>query len=320
MWRKLLHLVLGIRRFCACRDLAKAETELGVLGWQQADFLTPESQEQARRIIDFEREEASLLNREAELSERMGEIERLKSAAGERAAAVVKELESAIAGFAAVRGDGKAGIAEKQKNVARFEKAIIELKQELAGLETVGGRLRAIHTSQAYEESARVAERCRGLSNEIEGLRRARTSQSAEVIDAEEKLALSKQRFETAQDELKQARRAADEDEREFSKQIAALERQRAEARKIAHALEEEKRSPFQVLGACLADSGVAPRNQPEAFDRVTAARTTVAGYEETIAELGRQSAQSDHRAIVQFYVIVVTALAALALIAAAMS
>lgn len=62
--RRLVRQWLRVRVILARRRLEKAETTLGVLGWQQADF-DESTQAQVERLVEYEREQARATNESA---------------------------------------------------------------------------------------------------------------------------------------------------------------------------------------------------------------------------------------------------------------
>src|SRR5204862_1388062 len=60
--------VHGLQLARAKRRLAAAETELGELGWQQADYYDAATQSEVKKLHDVEREQARLTNASATLA------------------------------------------------------------------------------------------------------------------------------------------------------------------------------------------------------------------------------------------------------------
>ena len=68
--------------------------------------------------------------------------------------------------------------------------------------------------------------------------------------------------------------------------------------------LDREKRSPYRLIGACLADHGIAPLNQPRVLEKALALRERDAQLSQTLADLQAACAAASPGMLAAFYLI----------------
>lgn len=319
MGRKLGRTAARVRLLQAARELARAEAELGLLGWQQADFLTDEMREQVERIVAFEKQEADVFNDEAALADRAREIEAEQSSAAEKQRARLERLHRDRDEAARAKATAAAATEEKRRHAQRLDQALHDLERDSAELDQLAARLLAIGTREARAEWQRLLVRRQTSGAELEDLRRAKAERASELTGAEAALGMAEQRFAEAEAAVSEAAEAAYVEARRFEAALAGIQQDRKKSHKRLTALDTEKRIPFRHIGRCLADSGIAPRNQPDALHRVQAARTSTQNLEEQITESNTRSAAADRQAVTAFYVIGGTAVGAAASIGVAL-
>jgi hypothetical protein len=68
--------------------------------------------------------------------------------------------------------------------------------------------------------------------------------------------------------------------------------------------LDREKRSPYRLIGACLADHRIAPLNQPQVLEKALALRERDAQLSQSLAELQAACAAANPGMLVAFYLL----------------
>lgn len=297
---------LWVNALRARRALYLAETELGLLAWEQAEFYGEEVMAHVRKVQEYEMTQASLMNTSAELS-------------GSRAA-----LEEELAREKARHDEEQATIAAERAPVAtRYEEVERTRRQKLDAVERF---------NQALEELARTEKQLHTRSNaflKVENPTFAVRTEAREVSDAltripeERKMVLGDQararqdaaQLEPGANELRNALREMD------AKAAAARERHAAVARRLtgemsrlerevkksnvrmSH-LDREKREPYQVIGACLANDGIGPLNQPEVLERVRELREKERVISGKIGGIRAQFAAANAGGLIVFYLL----------------
>ncbi len=286
---------LRLRLLAQRRRLAASETTLGLLGWEQAEFDTA-TQAQVRRIIDFERQQTQAMNESAAVGQS------LRALAAECDASR-KQHEAACAGIDEQRRQILSKhpqiehqLAAKRRIEPTFQKKIPQLDRELREVQRLHSQLLITErqTPQMKAELLRLRERAVAIPNEKNDLRmlhlRAVTEIRAlemqlererEALDALEKVEREhKEKFKTADDAC--------------AEKLRQLERQRAAFEKRFKSLEGDKANPYREVGRVLADSNVAPVNQPHALDEVRKRRFAIQETEYAVAASAAASARED--------------------------
>ena len=125
--RRSVERLLGRWRLRGARkELAKAETELGLLGWQQAEY-DAETQREVDKIKNTEREQARLTNEGADLARTLQEL------SAQRAAAQ-KEFDEK-------RGAEEKELLEMRQHIATAEAQLPAAKEQLAAIQRWMARL-----------------------------------------------------------------------------------------------------------------------------------------------------------------------------------
>ena len=154
------------------RRLAKAEAELGLLGWQQADF-DDETQQQVEAIQNVEREQSRLMNAAAEhattVRTRRGELESAQRAWQEKR----RELAAEEKRCREPRAELERQLAERRRVEPNFERRMPELDRELREVMRLVTELLRTEpqTAKIRQELLRVRERSIAIPNEKSDLR-----------------------------------------------------------------------------------------------------------------------------------------------------
>ena len=136
-----------------------------------------------------------------------------------------------------------------------------------------------------------IARELARLPRELELVREdlARVSGEARTLDAER----DEMRHQVRQVEESMAREREEftQKEREITDQIRRRTGERKKSDGGVDHLDREKRKPYRAIGACLADNGIAPLNQPEVLQKVFQLRTAQSEAGEEMARLREETA-----------------------------
>src|SRR5450432_2890367 len=128
--RKLARFKTWIILIFENRRLKKSEIQLGFLGWQQAEYFTPEIQEQVRQLMHFEKAQADLANVSAEFTAEIRGLQTKRDLQQREHAELLEQIEAEAKPITVQRNSLRELISTKQRAVANFEKAIEELERE----------------------------------------------------------------------------------------------------------------------------------------------------------------------------------------------
>lgn len=298
------------------RHLERVETDLGTLGWQQAEFFAPEIQQQVDRIMDFEMNQAALLNREALLAEEKTARETARQEAGAIADQAIASIASEGRELAAACRARQATLLEKTRATGTLRQQLRQVQTEIEQLQILQARITTFDTEEAAQESDRVAGRLAELSGHEAELQMAIAGQAErERVDCVE-LAALEDRISQLEQTIDEHRVALEAEQERIDAEIGRLEDEQRRMREMTDALEHQKISPYRLIGQCLADNDIGSRNQPEALENVRTARRTTADLEEEIAGLRAECARADRRALILFHFVVALAAQAVVLLA----
>lgn len=297
-----LHLVLEGRK------LARVETTLGLLGWQQAEY-DPTTQRYADQLTDYEREQSRLTNESATLGISIQELEGQRTAQRrefeqEMAAALQKEQPGA-----ANEAQLTQSAATKRKEHHDLEARLTALDRELASTEEQYRR----RISQGAPEAELLQFR-----KVILALPRERAEWQARRDEVAGGLA----GLETLLASLRSARGAFEKRDAALAGEIAARQRAKQKIEKQSDSLERAKIDPYREIGRALADNGVAPLNQPEALSAVLAQRQVISARESLLAASREASAAEDRVLLQSSWIalgVVLLSLGAVALVVASL-
>ena len=288
-----LRLVLGARR------LAKAETDLGLLGWQQADF-EGEAQRYIDQLSNVEREEARLTNESARLGLALQRLQ-------DEGAAALRQFEETHRVLAAdhtrVVGpveDTARQCAERVRMRDSFAERAAALECELADANRQQAALLAAGklTPEDRAELSRLRDRTAGLPTELADLRFRQQRLAGELRPLEEALTRGRAAVALEDEKLRAQRAEFAEADQARQKEISDCWREKQAVEKEIEGLEKAKGDPYRKIGRILADAGIAPMNQPQALTAVQQARTAVALLEQEIATSLEASRREDRTAL----------------------
>lgn len=268
--RAVRRLLIRLRTASARARLVTAETTLGLLAWQQADY-DSETQDQVRQIIECEREQGRHTNDSAQIGNAIRELTAERDAArrqyDEKRAQLAAERERVVAGHPQIERQ----LAEKRATEPTFEKRMPELDRELREVQKLYSELLSAEpqTQQIRNELIQMRERSVSIPNEKSDLRTMHMRTVSEIHALEAQLARDRQATEALDKKGRELERELDKVEYGLAGRIQDLERQRATVEKTIHALEGAKRNPYAEVGRVLADSNIAPVNQPHALEDV---------------------------------------------------
>ena len=276
-------------------ELVTAETTLGLLAWQQADF-DPETQEEVRQIIECEREQGRHTNESArlgntilELSAERGEARKVYEG---RRQQLATERERVLADHPRIEQQ----LAEKRATEPTFEKKMPELDRELREVQKLYSELliSEFQTAQVRNELIRLRERTVRIPNEKSDLRTMHMRTVSEIHAMEAQLVRDRAALDALDRQGRGLEREFDAADDVLAGRIRDLDRQRAAVEKQIHALESAKKNPYAEVGRVLADSNIGPVNQPHALEDVRDRRFEVRGLGEKLNASFAASAAED--------------------------
>lgn len=265
-----------IRLIFERRKLARLESALGLLGWQQADYEGP-AQDEVQRLNAYEREQARLTNESAQctlealkleerrkfegqffaeaqatLLQRSGMPEPTEESLGElleakrkesreieaRLPVIAREEKEAEAQYRALVGTGEP-LPEVRAQILRWQKLLMSLPRE---------------RTQWQEKSQEIKRDAEAI---------------AELLG-----------------EVRESRKEFEKADQAILEEIAERQRSKRKVEKQIDALEKAKSNPYREIGRTLADHRIAPLNQPEALTHVLAQREEIAAIEAEITAL----------------------------------
>lgn len=296
------------------RELSQAEARLGFLGWEQVEFYDEEVAAQARKIEEFENTQASLENASAELSARKtaldDELARERALNDQAQVSLAAEREP----IAARLQQAEAARRLKLGAVERFERAIAEVAglekefetQSMAFMKVVNPDI------EIRTEARRVSDELLRLADERKRLEGDKLSAARESAALESDIARLHGELQRLDDAAAAARDRLEAASRRIGGEMRLLDRKRRKSALGMSRLDRKKRQPYRFIGACLADHGIAPLNQPEILERVQSLRERDAVLTQTITSRQAVCAATDPGILIAFYLLLAAILFAL--------
>lgn len=290
---------MRLRMFGLRRELVKAETELGLLGWQQADY-DEEMQREVQAIQQVEREQSRLTNEAAAYANEIRQLQADREAARlqyeEQCRAIEAERKQVLAPHDQIQRQ----LAEKRKIEPNFEKRIPELDRELREVQRRYKELLSVprETLQIRQELIHLRERSVAIPNEKSDLRTQHLRTVSEIRALEVALQRESEALKALDERAERLEGEWQGRDREFAQKIRAKERDKARTEKEIENLETAKINPYQQIGRVLADSNIAPMNQPHALERVRALRLRIDELRQNLLESQTVSAQADQKLV----------------------
>jgi chromosome segregation ATPase len=275
--RLVTRLALRCHLFLERRKLARVETELGLLGWQQADY-DEAIEGEVRKLTDFERAQGRLTNESAELGNGVREL-------CERRVKEKAEYEARKASF-------KASLSELEKPIAVLERKIESRRKELQEAERSVARLEEKMGEAAQDpgvsnaptpEEPRPEYRFREVPNDLKNAR-AELARIKEGVRGEESdLGRNLPVLTALEERLLANQTQFDAQDAELEKEISSRKRAKRKIEREINALEKAKTHPYREIGRALADHQIAPMNQPGALGNVHDQRLRIRTLESAI-------------------------------------
>ena len=297
------------------RHLATAEANLGLLGWQQADF-DEETQRQVDALQNIEREQSELTNRSAEIAHQMESlrIERVR---------VRWEFEQRRDKLACERAKACQPLDDLQRRLAHarahtpdVDRKAAQLERELKDIEVLSDKLIVIQPQplNVRDEILQLRDRVLQIQNERNDLKIAHARNLSEVHQLEQQAGGLEKRLAEFDQSLLVLKESFENDDAKLVEQELALDRDKEKTETAVNEMDRAKGNPYRAIGRVLADNEIAPMNQPSALSKVLTLREVIAAHHGQIGELNRQS-QSTHRTLLQISFILWIAIIAAALL-----
>lgn len=297
--RILGRLANRLRLVLARWQLGKAETNLGLLGWQQADF-AGDAQRHIDRLGNVEREQARLTNESARLGLALQRLQEERALALRQAREARAALETERASVAAPVGETARQLAERVRMRENFAERSAALERELGDANRRHAELLAAGTLTAEARGAlgRLRERTAGIPSELADLRLRQQRLANELRPLEEALARGRAEIAAGDEKLRAQQAEFEEADGARQKEISDREREKQTVEKEIEGLEKAKGDPYRKIGQALADAGIAPMNQPQALSAVEEGRAAVTRMEQDIAGSLEASRREDRTAL----------------------
>lgn len=301
------------------RQLGKAETELGVLGWQQADY-DEATQTEVNKIHDVEREQSRMTNAGAEVGQIIRELAQQRETARGEADARRQTVETARQRVQEPLAALEKQIAILRKSEHDYGRRVPELDREQREVETLYSKLLLADspTPTARDELFRLRERLIGIPNEKADLRVHHTRNAADLQTKEKEAALLKGQIEEFNRQIREIDTSARAAEAKLAGELREREKEKARINAEVDKLERGKTNPFREIGRVLADNNLPPLNQPHVLEHVKALRFAVEERRYELAASREQSAQEDPTAVRSSLALWAVILLAVGLLAAA--
>jgi chromosome segregation ATPase len=314
--RALARAVFRGRLLLARRKLVRRETDLGLLGWQQADF-SEATQAQVRKLADYEREQGRLTNESGELGLAIHELR-------ERKAKEKAEFTERHAKFQANLSDLNRPVHGLERRIARRRKAEADMEKIVADLESALGekqRAKELENAKTSEERAEVQRYkppFRELPNKLRNARSKLAGIKEEIQCDENDLNLNLPVLKALEERLRENRTRFEAQDTALEQEIATRVRAKRKLEKEINAVEKAKSHPYREIGRVLADCQIAPLNQPQALAEVHSQRRQIEALESAIANSLAESRAQPMEAILiswQWWVALIGALLALSML-----
>jgi len=284
-----------VHQLVARRQLASAEIRLGLLGWQQADF-DADTQRQVDALQNVEREQADLTNRAADFSHQ-------KEAVSAERAKVRADFDLQRGALEAERTLAREPLAEIERSLRAVRERpsdgrqrIAELEKNLREAEALRAKLMGVNPQPSYvrDEIQKLGERIVAIPNEIKDIRTGEQHNANDAVELEQRRKAIEQRSTEFDRQIAELKSQADKRDAEFAGKLKELGREHDRAESASQRLERAKSNPYREIGRVLADSGLAPVNQPDTLTRVLALRDLIAQRESAVAESLQQTRAED--------------------------
>ncbi len=283
------------------RKLARLETALGLLGWQQADYDSG-TQEHVSRLTDCEREQVRLTNESAEIGLEIQQLEEQRSVAqrefSEAEAGAFEREQPGVANDAAL----EALLTAKRKERKEIEARLPLLDRELSNAEQQYREL-VVPEALTPPSPAQLGQ----LRKVILAIPQEKAEWVAKAVEAGAQIAA----METFLAALREVRTRFEKRDEELADRIAAHQRAKRKVEKQIDAIEKAKTDPYREIGRALADHDIAPLNQPDALTAVLIQRQKIATYDAMIATSLAESAREGQGTILKSWLLAVGMLSA---------
>jgi chromosome segregation ATPase len=268
--RQGARLLLRARLAAARRRRAKALTQLGLLGWQGADF-DADTQRQVDEIQNVEREQSRHLNEAAAHAMEIRGLNAERETARRSHLEARKQLEADLRKANDKKAQVERNVAERRKVEPKFQQRIPELDRELRETNKLYSELLVLEkqTPQTKQEIIRLRERIVAIPNEKSDLRTSHLRSVTELRALEQNLAGEAEAVTAAQQRIHYAESQWEAADTALAAKIKAAEKEKSAAERQYASLETAKSNPYQRIGEVLSGSGIGPINQPEILQEV---------------------------------------------------
>ena len=252
------------------------------------------------KIKNYEREQSRLTNEGATVGRTIGEFttlrEQTRRTYQEKRAPLETQLEMHRANLAKFDAD----LARGEDELPALERRLAQLDRELRESNKLYSEMlgRETQSREQRDELGRVRDRITSLPHEISDAHTRQSRLRIEIEARRKTRAKEEERAEALARDVRQLDDAHRHEDDELAEGIKTREREKQRLEKEHDALEKEKVNPYRQIGQVLADSNVAPMNQPQALQAVRDRRFRVHELEYEITKSLRESDLADRTLI----------------------
>lgn len=277
------------------RQLAHVESQLGLLGWQQADY-DHGTQRHVDRLTDYERAQVQLTNQSAALGLSIQDLEGQKKSEQAEFETHRVRCTEASAKLAGPVTESEQALAGQQREIAGLEARIAGLDREVISTEQKYRALLAKGDSAAQSDVLQLQQRVIAIPREKEECEGRLKATKALVPRLEMELEQRRAMLAVETEGLRKLEKDFVESGEKLDREIATRKRDKQKLERQINSLEKSKAQPYREIGRALADQRIEPVNQPEALTAVLAQREKIAAQEKVLAESLRDSAQENRQ------------------------
>jgi len=280
--------------------LAKAEANLGLLGWQQADF-DEDTQRQVDALHNIEREQARLMNLAANLAHQ-------RDAVAAQRAKLRETYEQKRLAIEGERNQVRQPLPDLQRKLSfardhmpDVERTTSQLDREQRDIEALSNRLLVVQPQPIHirDEILRLRDRMLGIQNERNDLRIQHARSTSEIHQLDHQIGALEKRSTEIDRQLNVLRNEFEGEDAKLEKEEQAKSEEKGSTESQINALERVKGNPYRAIGRVLADNDIAPMNQPEALSNVLKFRGEISLREAAIETLRAESRAVDYTLLI---------------------
>jgi len=295
--RIFLRLSRRLRLVGQRRKLARLESHLGLLGWQQADY-DHGTQQHVNQLTDYERAQVQFTNDSADIGLAIRKLEEQKSSEQTTFEQQREQFTVARDRLTGPVTEAEQALAAQQREVAELEARTAALDREIGVAEQKYRGLLAKGVSAEEAEVVRLQQRVILIPREKQECEASLMTARLPLARLENELQQHRALLAVEVDGLRALEKAFAESGGKLAREISTRKREKQKLERQIDALEKSKVQPYREIGRALADQGIEPVNQPEALTAVLEQRAEIAAAQTWIADSLAASARENRRQV----------------------